>query len=62
MAEQGLLDRGVKIRPMTLPDQLIHHDSPDKQYEDAGLTAPAIVETVLKALGRTDEKTGLAEA
>jgi 1-deoxy-D-xylulose-5-phosphate synthase len=62
MAEQGLLDSGVKIRPMTLPDQLINHDSPDKQYEDAGLTAPAIVETAMKALGRTEEKTGLAEA
>jgi 1-deoxy-D-xylulose-5-phosphate synthase len=62
MAEQGLLDGGLKIRPMTLPDQLINHDTPDKQYEDAGLTAPAIVKTALKALGRADKKSGLAKA
>lgn len=62
MAEQGLLDSGVKVRPMTLPDQLINHDSPDKQYEDAGLTAPAIVDIAMKALGRTEEKTGRAKA
>lgn len=60
MAEQGLLDSGIKIRPMTLPDKMINHDNPDKQYEDAGLSAAAIIETVLKALGRADEKTGLA--
>jgi len=59
MAEQGLLDGGVKIRPMTLPDKMIHHDNPDKQYEVAGLTAPAIVETALKALGQVRED-GLA--
>ena len=62
MAEQGLLDSGVKVRPLTLPDQLINHDSPDKQYEEAGLTAPAIVATAIKALGRAEEKSGLAKA
>jgi 1-deoxy-D-xylulose-5-phosphate synthase len=61
MAEQGLLDSNIKIRPMTLPDQLINHDNPDKQYADAGLTAPAIVETAIKALARTDENTRLAK-
>ncbi len=62
MAEQGLLDSDVKVRPMTLPDQLINHDSPNKQYEEAGLTAPVIVATAIKALGRTEEKAGLAKA
>ncbi len=62
MAEQGLLDSDVKVRPMTLPDQLINHNSPNKQYEEAGLTAPVIVATAIKALGRTEEKAGLAKA
>ncbi len=62
MAEQGLLDSGIKVRPMTLPDKMINHDSPDKQYEEAGLTAPAIVATAIKALGGVEEKSGLAKA
>jgi len=62
MAEQGLLDSGVKVRPLTLPDKMINHDSPDKQYEEAGLTAPAIVATAIKALGGVEEKAGLAKA
>jgi 1-deoxy-D-xylulose-5-phosphate synthase len=35
---------------MRLPDLFQDHDSPDKQYDAAGLNAPQIVETVLKAL------------
>ena len=34
---------------MRLPDSL-DHDKPEKQYDEAGLNAPQIVETVLKAL------------
>ena len=51
LAEHDLLD-GLKVRPMTLPDRFQEHDTPDRQYEEAGLTAPAIVETALLALGR----------
>ena len=51
LALRGLLDAGLKIRPMCLPDRLIEHDSPRKQYEDAGLNAPHIVATALAALG-----------
>jgi 1-deoxy-D-xylulose-5-phosphate synthase len=52
LATAGLLDRGVKVRPMTLPDRFIDHDKPEKMYEDAGLNAPQIVATVLATLGR----------
>ncbi len=52
LAEAGLLDRGLKVRPMVLPDEFIDHDAPNKMYERAGLTAPGIVTTVLSALGR----------
>jgi 1-deoxy-D-xylulose-5-phosphate synthase len=49
-SDEGLLDAGLKIRTMRLPDRFQEHDKPDKQYDDAGLNAPHIVETVLKAL------------
>jgi 1-deoxy-D-xylulose-5-phosphate synthase len=49
-SDQGLLDAGVKIRTMRLPDAFQDHDDPTKQYDEAGLNAPHIVETVLAAL------------
>ena len=49
-SDEGLLDSGLKIRTMRLPDRFQDQDAPDKQYESAGLTAPHIVETVLSAL------------
>jgi 1-deoxy-D-xylulose-5-phosphate synthase len=47
----GLLDRGLKIRTMTLPDVFIDHDAPMKQYDAAGLNAAQIVATAQDALG-----------
>jgi 1-deoxy-D-xylulose-5-phosphate synthase len=52
LATEGLLDRGLKVRPMALPDRFIDQDKPERMYEDAGLNAPQIVATVLAALGR----------
>ncbi|WP_411291141.1 1-deoxy-D-xylulose-5-phosphate synthase [Sphingorhabdus sp.] len=49
-SDLGLMDTGLKIRTMRLPDIFQEHDSPQKQYDEAGLNAPQIVETVLKAL------------
>ena len=49
-SDEGLTDNGLKIRTMRLPDVYQDHDSPDKQYDEAGLNAPHIVETALKAL------------
>ncbi len=57
LAEDGLLDRGLKVRPMVLPDVFIDHGKPDQMYEAAGLSADGIVATVFKALGR-DKLTG----
>lgn len=54
LASLGLLDRGLKIRPMTLPDMLQDHDTPVKQYEQAGLTARHIVAKVLETLGQSE--------
>jgi 1-deoxy-D-xylulose-5-phosphate synthase len=52
MALQGLLDNGLKFRPMCFPDIFIDHESPAKQYELAGLTAADIVRQALSALGK----------
>ncbi|PZW42225.1 1-deoxy-D-xylulose-5-phosphate synthase [Humitalea rosea] len=51
LAKTGLLDRGLRIRTLCLPDRLIDHDSPRKQYDEAGLNAPQIVAAGLAALG-----------
>ncbi|KNG93919.1 1-deoxy-D-xylulose-5-phosphate synthase [Pseudaestuariivita atlantica] len=50
MAAQGLLDTGLKVRTMTLPDRFIDQASPDQMYLDAGLTAQDMAETVRLAL------------
>jgi 1-deoxy-D-xylulose-5-phosphate synthase len=52
LAESGLLDRGLKVRTMVLPDTFIAQDKPERMYELAGLSADGIVATVLGALGR----------
>ena len=49
-SDAGLLDNGLKIRTMRLPDVFQDHDDPAKQYDEAGLNAPHIVDTVLAAL------------
>ncbi len=51
LARSGILDRGLKVRPMALPDIFIDHDKPEAMYDIAGLNAAQIVETVLAALG-----------
>jgi 1-deoxy-D-xylulose-5-phosphate synthase len=52
LASSGLLDRGLKVRSMVLPDAFIDHGKPERMYELAGLSASGIVTTVLAALGR----------
>ena len=49
-SDEGLTDTGLKIRTMRLPDLFQDHDAPDRQYDEAHLNAPHIVETVLSAL------------
>ena len=49
-SDEGLIDAGLKLRTLRLPDTFQDHDNPQKQYDEAGLNAPHIVETVLKAL------------
>ena len=51
LSEEGLLDGGLKVRAMVLPDTFIDHDKPEKMYAQAGLDAKGIVAKVQDALG-----------
>jgi 1-deoxy-D-xylulose-5-phosphate synthase len=51
LATAGLLDQGLKVRPMVLPDHFLEHDKPDVMYAQAGLDAAAIVKCAVGALG-----------
>jgi len=55
LAMEGAFDKGLKIRPMILPDRFIDQDTPEKMYQAAGLDAAGIVATALGALGREQE-------
>jgi len=62
MALEGLLENGLKFRPMTLPDVFLDHDKPEVQYDRAGLTSRHIVSMALRALGRAKEAAEAASA
>lgn len=49
-SDAGLIDAGLKLRTMRLPDVFQDQDKPELQYDEARLNAPHIVETVLTAL------------
>jgi 1-deoxy-D-xylulose-5-phosphate synthase len=51
LAMNGHLDRGLKVRPLVLPDTYVDQASPAKMYANAGLDAAGIVRTVFAALG-----------
>ncbi len=59
-SDEGLIDGGLKLRTLRLPDTFQDHDKPEKQYAEAGLDADAIVASVLAALRRNS--VGVAEA
>jgi 1-deoxy-D-xylulose-5-phosphate synthase len=52
LAHAGLLDGGLKVRPLVLPDCFIDHDNPKKQIAEAGLSAEGIAAAAMAALGQ----------
>jgi 1-deoxy-D-xylulose-5-phosphate synthase len=52
LAARGALDRGLKVRTLTLPDVFQDHDKPEAMYVQAGLEADGIARAVLGALGK----------
>ena len=55
LAQHGALDRGLKVRTLTLPDIFQDQDKPESMYAAAGLSADGIVASVLAALGVSAE-------
>ena len=55
LAHAGLLENGLKVRPLILPDRFVDQAKPEKMYADAGLDSAGIVRTVFGALGQTDK-------
>jgi 1-deoxy-D-xylulose-5-phosphate synthase len=51
LADHGVLDRGLKVRVLTLPDRFQDQDKPEAMYAAAGLDADGIVRAALAALG-----------
>jgi len=60
LADEGVLDRGIKVRSMTLPDTFIDQASPAAMYSSAGMSAPHIEAKVLEVLGVS--QVGIARA
>ncbi|HEY9211515.1 MAG TPA: 1-deoxy-D-xylulose-5-phosphate synthase [Ancylobacter sp.] len=60
LAEAGALDRGLKVRTLSLPDRFIDHNTPAVQLHDAGLDADGIVRGVLGSLGREQDSAAIA--
>ncbi|GBE43457.1 1-deoxy-D-xylulose-5-phosphate synthase [bacterium BMS3Bbin10] len=52
LSDEGLLESGLKVRSMVLPDAFIDQDTPAAMYAQAGLDSDAIVKTVFAPLGR----------
>jgi 1-deoxy-D-xylulose-5-phosphate synthase len=52
LARTGMLDGGLKVRTLTLPDIFQDQDKPDAMYAQAGLDAAGIVRTIEAALGQ----------
>ena len=56
LSDQGLMDNGLKVRTLRLPDTYQDHDAPAKQYADAGLDAAGMVRAILDALRHNSVK------
>jgi 1-deoxy-D-xylulose-5-phosphate synthase len=52
LAEHGMLDNGLRVRSMVLPDVFLDHDSPNAMYARAGLDAKGIVKKAFETLGK----------
>ncbi len=61
LAWEGRLDKGLKIRPMVLPDRFQNQDSPERMYAEAGLDANSIAAAALSALGREEEAAAVSQ-
>ena len=62
LAHQGLLDSGLKVRPLVMPDIFMDQAKPEAMYERAGLDRKAIVDMAFQALGTPNILTTTSQA
>ena len=62
LAHEGAFDKGLKIRPLVMPDAFVDQNKPEMQYEISGLNSAQIVAQALLALGQEDTVTQPARA
>ena len=55
-SDSGLIDTGLKLRTMRLPDRFQDQDKPERMYASAGLDAAGIVTKVFEALGQEETR------
>jgi len=60
LAFEGLLDHGLKVRPLVLPDLWMEQAKPEVMYAKAGLDRSGIVTAVFRALGQKPLEVGAA--
>ncbi len=60
LAFEGLLDHGLKVRPLVLPDLWMEQAKPEVMYAKAGLDRAGIVTAVFRALGQKPLEVGAA--
>nr|WP_256477882.1 1-deoxy-D-xylulose-5-phosphate synthase [Aurantimonas marianensis] len=56
LAVRGLLDHGLKVRPLTMPDRFVDHAAPEAMVKSAALDLKGIVDAVFRALGAGAER------
>jgi 1-deoxy-D-xylulose-5-phosphate synthase len=54
LAEEGLLDGGLRVRALTMPDQFLDHGDPEKTHAAIGIDAAGIARRAFEALGRAE--------
>jgi len=59
LTNEGLLENGLRVRTLKLPDVFQEQNSPDIMYQQAGLCAGDIIELSLKALRRNDTSSSI---
>ena len=62
LSDEGLLDAGLKVRTLRLPDIFQDQDGPAQMYATAGLDANGIAGAALEALRRNDVGVSAARA
>ena len=51
LAARGVLDSGLKVRTLYLPDVFQDQDKPEAMYAQAGLDAPGLAAAAFSVLG-----------